>query len=258
MTDDRFEEFLRSAVHDLDPVPDIPREEMWARIDEARRFRRPSAVPAEPAIGPAKAGRRWRRWAVWPVAAAAMLAIGFWIGRTTGPDRATPEQALAAGDQPNAPATVTDRIEEESSRRVVSRGEPRRAGTRSASGPAESEREQPADAVDGPYRLAALWHLSRAEGLLTSVAVGEVDDQVADWAGEMLTTTRLMLDSPVAQDPRMARLLEDLELILVQLASTTAERRDDELQWIQQGLQTNNVLPRLRAALPADRALIGT
>lgn len=258
MTDDRFEEFLRSAVHDLDPVPDIPREEMWARIDEVRRFRRPAAVPVEPAIAPIKAGRKWQRWAVWPVAAAAMLAIGFGIGRTTGPDRAEPERVLAAGDKPNPPATVTNRLDEEPSPRVVARAEPQRAGTRSEPRAAESERDQPADAVEGPYRLAALWHLSRAEGLLTSVAVGEVDDQVAEWAGEMLTTTRLMLDSPAAEDPRMARLLEDLELILAQLASTTADRRDDELQWIQQGLQTNNVLPRLRAALPADRALIGT
>ena len=249
MTNDRFEEFLRSAVQDLDPVLDVPREVMWARIEEARRFRRQ--------VQPVKTGRpRWYRWAAWPVAAAALLAIGIGIGRFSG-NPASESLPPFAGDAPAGPALAGRSVKETPAASAPDGGAvpdaqstetPARSSTSAATG----------GEVEGPYRLAALWHLSRAEGLLTSVAVGEVDDQLARWAGEMLLTTRLMLDSPAADDPRMARLLEDLELILVQIASATEEGRESEIRWIQEGLETNNVLPRLRAALPADRALIGT
>src|SRR5262245_26264652 len=63
-----FEDFVKSRTQELDPLPHIPREEMWARIEAARRFRRPrgAALPA------------WTRWAV---GLAAMLAVGIGIGR---------------------------------------------------------------------------------------------------------------------------------------------------------------------------------
>ena len=44
-------------------------------------------------------------------------------------------------------------------------------------------------------------------------------------ARSLLGTNRLLLDSPVATDPRMRQLLEDLELVLAQIAQLSAEGR---------------------------------
>jgi len=252
MTDDRFEDFLRSAVHDLDRVPEVPREEMWARIDQARGFQRQVRRPARPV---------WQRWSGWAVGAAALLMVGFGIGRLTGAlQQAEPVPIASNTDTPRDAAADDDPV-------IATADEPARVDIEELSpegrrqprleGPSRRRRSA-TDAAATPYRVAALRHLSRAEGLLTSVAVGEVDEQVTNWASEILTTTRLMLDSPATDDPRMARLLEDLELILAQIVNTTEDRKDAELRWIQQGLETNNVLPRLRNALPADRSVIGT
>jgi hypothetical protein len=38
------------------------------------------------------------------------------------------------------------------------------------------------------------------------------------WARDLLTTTRLLLDSPAGADPARRELLETLELVLVQIA----------------------------------------
>jgi len=253
MTDDRFEDFLRSAVHDLDPVPEVPREEMWARIEQARRFQPQVRRPARPV---------WQRWSGWAVGAAALLMVGFGIGRLTGAlQQAEPAPIASNTDTPRDDAAAGDAsavtTADEPARLVIEESPPEERRQPRLESP--SRRLQSAtDAAATPYRLAALRHLSRAEGLLTSVAVGEVDEQVTNWASEMLTTTRLMLDSPATDDPRMARLLEDLELILAQIVNTTEDRKDADLRWIQQGLETNNVLPRLRNALPADRGVIGT
>ena len=40
-----------------------------------------------------------------------------------------------------------------------------------------------------------------------------------EWAGGLLLQTRLLLDSPVADDPEMQELLEELELVLAQIVS---------------------------------------
>jgi hypothetical protein len=71
---DPFVDNLKSLAQELD-VPEAPRrEEIWARIDEARRFRRRS-VTARPAM----AASRW--WL--PASLAASLALGLAIGRYT-------------------------------------------------------------------------------------------------------------------------------------------------------------------------------
>ena len=44
MTEERFEEFLKNALDEMDPVPTPPREAMWAQIDQARRFSRKAIV----------------------------------------------------------------------------------------------------------------------------------------------------------------------------------------------------------------------
>ena len=104
-----------------------------------------------------------------------------------------------------------------------------------------------------PYRLAALQHLTRSEALLaaylTDARAGRTQE-VAKWAQDLLTNTRLLRDSPAAQDAEIARLLDDLELALAQIANLS-DAPEGELDMIQEGIDQNNVMLRLRAVTAA-------
>ena len=103
--------------------------------------------------------------------------------------------------------------------------------------------------------MAAAQYLSRTEALLTGfrseARTGRIDLQFAGQARDLLTTTRLMLDSPAAADPRLKSLLEDLELVLAQIAQVPQGSDRADLQLINQGLEQRSVLLRLRTANPA-------
>jgi len=105
------------------------------------------------------------------------------------------------------------------------------------------------------YRVAAAQYLSRTEALLTGfrseARTGRIDVQFAGQARDLLTTTRLMLDSPAADDPRLKSLLDDLELVLAQIAQVPQGSDRADLQLINQGLEQRSVLLRLRTANPA-------
>ena len=79
--------------------------------------------------------------------------------------------------------------------------------------------------------------------------MGLVDADVGDWAGELLTTARLMMDSPAGNDPQLRQLLEDLELVLAQINQYASQQSDDELDLIEDGLEEQDLMLRLRAAL---------
>ncbi|HEX9705904.1 MAG TPA: hypothetical protein VGA20_11710 [Gemmatimonadales bacterium] len=109
------------------------------------------------------------------------------------------------------------------------------------------------------YRVAATQYLSRAETFLTEfradVGQGQVDERFTRQAGDLLSTMRLMLDSPAARDPLVRSLLEDLELVLVQIALLRADPSDRaELDFITRGMEQRGVLTKLRTAIPAGPA----
>src|SRR5207244_6141944 len=81
--------------------------------------------------------------------------------------------------------------------------------------------------------------------------IGLLAVQSGGQARALLTTTRLMLDSPAAEDPRLKSLLEDLELVLAQIAQVPRGSDRAALQLINQGLEQRSVLLRLRTANPA-------
>ena len=123
-------------------------------------------------------------------------------------------------------------------------------------------RQAPTAAAAAPgvaYRLATAQYLVRTEALLTDFHAASrgrgLDPQFLASARELLTTTRLMLDSPDAKDPHLTALLQDLELVLAQIAQVPAEPGERQnIEMINQGLTQRSVLSRLRAATPAAGA----
>ena len=111
----------------------------------------------------------------------------------------------------------------------------------------------PRDA-DIAYRVAAAPYLTQTEALLTSfraeARTGRVDTAFALQAQDLLVTTRLMLNSPAARDPRLASLLQDLEVMLVQIAQLPAGGDRNDVELINQGLDQRSVMLRLRAVSP--------
>jgi hypothetical protein len=75
------------------------------------------------------------------------------------------------------------------------------------------------------------------------------DRRFTQQAGALLTTTRLLLDSPAAaNDARLHNLLEDLELVLAQIARLQkGGQAKMELELITDALQQQDLVPRIRS-----------
>jgi hypothetical protein len=116
----------------------------------------------------------------------------------------------------------------------------------------------PSDTTNHSYTTAANAQLVRAEALLTAYGASgttpAMDEQLSSWARDILSNTRLLIDSPAADDPARLKLLQDLELVLVQMVqrSPTAGA-SEERSHIERSIERTQMIPRLRSALPADR-----
>jgi hypothetical protein len=245
MTEDNFEDFLKKAAPQYNvPPARTPRDEMWSAI-QAQRAAGPRVVYGGGSATREPSARRFgsRIWLGAAAAAVLFLATGVGIGRWTASSN-TQGSAVVVNPQ-NTISTPASTGEPSSSTapdggsggpaQTASGG----AGTSTPRGQARSGGSQQADvirgggqvAVDVPpanstpasaYQLAAVRHLSEAEALLTSFRTRSATDQQMDaqlgsWARELLSNTRLLLDSPVANDPQRRPLLEDLELVIVQI-----------------------------------------
>jgi hypothetical protein len=101
-------------------------------------------------------------------------------------------------------------------------------------------------------------HLSEAEAMLTSFRTRASTDQqqdarLASWARDLLTKTRLLLDSPVAEDPQRRPLLQDLELLLVQIVQLSPGSTPQDREIVEKTLQQDNLMTKLRTAIPAGQ-----
>jgi hypothetical protein len=103
------------------------------------------------------------------------------------------------------------------------------------------------------FDLAATQHFSRVETFLISLRTSPGEVSFSTQARDLLLSTRLLLDAPGARDTRLRALLEDLELILVQIAQLD-RRSTGEIDLITEGLEERQVLPRLQSAIPAGSA----
>ncbi len=187
-------------------------------LDDARRT---WPVPPEPdyqamwgriereAFAGVRNSARTPSWRVFAIGLAAALVLGIGLGRFSGKDAPVPTVA----------ATTTDT----------------------------------ATPASNAYDKAASELLGRTVVLLTSLpaearSVG-AGERFAHSATELLTNTRLLLDSPAASDARFKDLLEDLELVLAQIAMLQTGRTRQEIDLITDALEERDVVPRIRSAV---------
>jgi hypothetical protein len=215
MMEDRFDDLLREAAQEYHRPPETPRDFMWARIEAVRRERARRREQLRILYSP---------WTRWGLGLAAALVIGIGIGRWTLREHPGGESMVIGPE-------VSGLAEDPAGR--AARGQL-------------------------AFRLAATAHLSRAEAFLTSFRAdpraGESDAEFWSGAGELLSSTRLLLDSPAAEDPVFRALLEELELVLVQIVRLPYERGGDEVDLVTEGLERRGLLLRLRTAIPAGPA----
>lgn len=217
---DRFEELMQDAAHTYrrPPAPDF--DAMWNSIEAA--MDRPNVIASIGSDGSddtvddrvsATARRRSHARITQRLAIAATLVIGIALGRAS--------MSMSS----SAPATAPELV----------------ASNTEATAPM-------------PYEQETSRYLGQTAALLialpSEVRAGRADEQFVSRAGELLSRTRLLIDSPAASDPRMRDLLEDLELVLAQvvrLQNDTTSRT--ELDLISRALEQRDVIPRLRTAV---------
>ena len=219
--EEKWNEMLRDLARDYNQPPMIvPREAMWAAIVAGQRRGRPRILQFS------------RRFAPLAAAAVIVLAVGIGIGRVSmSPSTGT---SIAAKTTANTAATPT--------------------------------------AVPEAYAIATTQQLLEVQALLTAFdannrqatgsaagakADAKADAHLASWARDLLSNTRLLLDSPAGADPRRRQLLEDLELVLVQIAALSPDAAASDRAAIAHTLDDAQVLPRIKAAIPTNQNQVG-
>jgi len=271
MNDDNFDELLAQGVRDYNAPGVVPREEIWERIQAVRAARR-AATPLPPSVKP-----RMRRAPVWlgtAVAATVMLSVGVAIGRRVERSHApvvasvqpvVPKTEATSASAPQAPvvSTTPDRDSIVTAIQHETQHTARRARELASAGPAPSPSRAADDNRVLAYQLVVMQHLVGSEAMITafrsSARRGSVDTQIASWSRDLLNTTRLLETSPAAQDPTMRRLLEDLDLVISQIAqyTTRGQVNTDDLELIEQSFDKRGVMQKLRT-LPGRNAPVGT
>lgn len=189
--------------------------------DAVRSYRPPPEAPLDAiwsrveaeAFAPRPATRA-PGWRVFAGAIAATLVFGVLLGRVTARRPAVAPPAIAAAPTPTRLASL---------------------------------------APAGPYQRTTQEFLGRTAVLLAGLPSqprsGTNDARLAEQAQQLLGTTRLLLDSPVGREQRMKDLLEDLELVLAQVARLQPQRPGESLTLINEALEERDVVPRIRSAV---------
>ena len=217
MTHDRFDDLMRDAAATYRRPPEPPLDEMWAVIERDVRTERGRQDNGGNGGGPS----RWKSVSGWfsvsrLVQIAATLVIGIAIGRGSATsEKPAPQAAPESVASVAAPITDT--------------------------------------ALDVPYQVVTDRYLGQAAALLialpSEVKAGRADEQFVARAGSLLGMTRLLLDSPAANDQSMRGLLEDLEMVLAQVVRLQNDRGRAGLDLINEALEQRDVIPRLRTAV---------
>jgi hypothetical protein len=262
--DDRMDALLRQmAAEEYNRPPEIvPREQMWDAVRQGLDAGTAGTGNREPGTGrELPFVRHVPRWVYLAAAAVLLLAVGIQMGRMMGPKQdialipqhvapdslgrdsaGAPRNDVAPVVEPNRTYATDNRTDDKG--RPRPRPEPERLADPNAAD----------DGATRAYTVAAAQHLTEAEAMLTAfkgdLSQGRMDAQIASWGKDLLSNTRLLLDSPAARDPARRKLLQDLELVLVQIVqlSPGSSARDRDL--INGALTDDQVLTRLRTAIP--------
>lgn len=109
-----------------------------------------------------------------------------------------------------------------------------------------------------PARAVTMEHLAEAEVFLTGVRAelktGRPDVERAERSRDLLVRTRVLLGSSADRSPDVARLLEDLELLLAEIAAMPPTRGSLDKTLLDESMRNGNIIPRIRATLPARPA----
>ena len=215
MNEERFNELMRDAAHTYRNPPETPLDEMWAAIDGQLAAQPARATDVRPIT--ATPTRRMPQW----IAIAATLVIGVGIGRYSS----LLETKASVSTAPTAVGTVAT----------------------VAALPADSA------VINTTYGVETSKYLGQTAALLialpSEIKGGRANQQFVGRASELLTTTRLLIDSPASNDPSMRNLLEDLELVLAQVVRLQNNHSRTEIDLINRALEQRDVLPRLRTAV---------
>ena len=262
--DDKMDALLRQmAVDEYNRPPQIaPREAMWEAVQ--RGLGAGDSGLGGQSVTPIRS--RVPRWVYYAVAAVLLLAVGIQVGRRMGPSRqiagVTPPAPSVGRDSlgtaaDTAPGTsrpeIAPRERTDLARSDDGGGKgppkPKSSGPERSLGPDATN-----DVSAGAYTVAAARHLTEAEAMLTAfkgdLSQGRMDAEISAWGKDLLSNTRLLLDSPAANDPVRRKLLQDLELVLVQIVQLSPKSPARDRDLIKGALTDDQVLTRLRTAIP--------
>jgi hypothetical protein len=208
MTDERFEDLMRDAKKTYRTPPSADFDAMWNSI-EAEHF---GGVTRATRHNERPRGMRWpgMQW----VGIAATLLVGIGIGRVSLRFEHTAPVATKVASVDTVARVKVDTT------------------------------------MARPYEVETSQYLGQTAALLVSLPTEarRADPQFAERASDLLTRTRLLMDSPAANDPAMRSLLDDLELVLMQVVRLQAGGSRTELELINRALEQRDVIPRLRVA----------
>jgi hypothetical protein len=210
--EDRLDALLREAARDYNAPPPTPKAEIWEQI--AARKSEGRKVGRSESILRIRPAARLPLW----FGIAALLALGVAIGRFSAPHSPSGTTPASSGTVTATPGVV----------------------------PAQPGRSEVA------AQLVTAQHLGQVESFLTEFNTRQAAQDLPAQAKDLLSTTRLLLDSKRLTDAGTRRLLEDLELVLIQIATLNPKDRREELDLIADGLAQSHLRSRLRNAIPAD------
>ena len=289
--DNRFDELLGNAAQQYNqPLAAVPRDEMWAAIEAAQteRAQRSMRIVSPASHRPLRRYTWLGAAAAAVLLVATGVGLGRWSMDRGAPNRPAPKavastdgtgsgQAIAGSDsgsvdvsaspsasggEPESAVASAPRVDGPSGGAVkrTSRGPSNIARSGGAGSTVRGHDRPPltspgAFRQEGPYQVAANRHLANAEALLTAFRTdsrdARMDAQLSIWARDLLSNTRLLLDSPAADDPQRARLLGDLELVLAQIVQLSPGAAAQDRELIEGSIRSGQVMTRLRSAIPA-------